>query len=262
MNLCRLATTTIMMTRFTIIILVFFFPSVAKAQSDPQATELVKIADERMRGLSNYTEMTMEIVRPDWTRTMSMKSWAKGKDYALVYILSPAKDKGTVSLKIKNEMWNWLPSIERSIKVSPSMMMQSWMGSDFTNDDLINQSSIVEDYEHRIVGEEEFQGIDTYIIELMPKPDAPVVWGKILMWISKDLNNQLKVEYFDEDQELVNVMTGYDLKELDGRRMPTRWEMVPVGEKGKKTVLTYNTIDFDIDIDESFFSRQNMNRVR
>src|SRR5688572_33433290 len=111
----------------------------------PSAKEIVQKADERMRGSSNYAELTMQIVRPEWKRTMSMKSWAKGTDYALVYIVSPVKDKGTVSLKIGNEMWNWLPSIDRSIKVSPSMMMQSWMGSDFTNDDLIRQSSIVED---------------------------------------------------------------------------------------------------------------------
>ncbi|MBL6449240.1 outer membrane lipoprotein-sorting protein [Fulvivirga sp. 29W222] len=234
----------------------------AQCQDNLDATALVKKADERMRGQSNLAEMTMEIIRPDWSRTMSMKSWSKGTKYALVLIQAPAKDKGTVSLKIDNEMWNWLPSIERSIKISPSMMMQSWMGSDFTNDDLIKQSSIVNDYKHKILKEEIIQGEPCYKIELIPKPDAPVVWGKILMWISKDLNNQLKVEYYDEGQELVNVMTGYDLKTLDGRLVPTRWEMVPVDEEGKKTVLTYKDIDFDIDIRDSFFSKQNMNRVR
>lgn len=251
------------MKQFKILFFALLLISIAaRAQDDPKATELVRKADERMRGQSNLAEMTMEIIRPDWTRTMSMKSWSKGTKYALVLIQSPAKDKGTVSLKIGNEMWNWLPSIERSIKVSPSMMMQSWMGSDFTNDDLIKQSSIVEDYYHKILGEETIQGVECYKIQLTPKPDAPVVWGKILMWVSKDLNNQLKVEYYDEDQELVNVMTGYDLKEVDGRKIPTRWEMVPVDEEGKKTVLTYHDIDFDINIQDSFFSKQNMNRVR
>lgn len=251
-----------MKLRIVILIALCISNLVLTAQDDALAREIVKKADERMRGQSNYARLTMEIIRPEWKRTMSMKSWAKGTEYALVLIVSPAKDKGMVSLKIGTEMWNWIPSIERSIKVSPSMMMQSWMGSDFTNDDLIKQSSIVVDYDHTIVGEERFQGKDCYKILLTPKPDAPVVWGKLLMWISKDLKNQWKVAYYDEDQELVNVMTGYELKELDGRLIPTRWEMVPANEKGKKTVLTYDDIDFDIAITESFFSKQNMNRIQ
>jgi len=226
------------------------------------AKEIIRKADDRMRGNSSYAELTMEIIRPEWKRTMSMKSWSKGTEYALVYIVSPAKDKGTVSLKIGNEMWNWLPSIERSIKVSPSMMMQSWMGSDFTNDDLIRQSSIVEDYEHRLIGAENMMGAECYKLELTPKPEAPVVWGKIVTWITKKDFNQLKVEYYDEDGSLVNVMTGYDLKMLDDRLLPTRWEMLPADEQGNKTVMTYNNIDFNIKLDDSFFSKQNMNRVR
>lgn len=226
------------------------------------ARGIIKQADERMRGNSSYAELTMEIIRPEWKRTMSMKSWAKGTDYALVYIVSPVKDKGTVSLKIGNEMWNWLPTIERSIKVSPSMMMQSWMGSDFTNDDLIRQSSIVQDYNHTLLGDEKFQNSHCYKVELIPKPDAPVVWGKIVTWIAKENYNQLKAEYYDEDGSLINTMTGYDLKTLDGRLLPTRWEMVPAGKPGNKTVMTYNKIDFNVGLDDSFFSKQNMNRVR
>lgn len=226
------------------------------------AKEIIQKADERLRGSSSYAELTMEIIRPEWKRTMSMKSWSKGTEYALVYIVAPAKDKGTVSLKIGNEMWNWMPSIDRSIKVSPSMMMQSWMGSDFTNDDLIRQSSVVEDYTHTLLGEERFQGSDCYKIELIPKPEAPVVWGKIVTWITRKEYNQLKVEYYDEDGNLINVMTGYDLKLLDGRLLPTRWEMVPADGSGNKTVMTYNKLQLDIKLDDSFFSKQNMNRVR
>ncbi|HEX8041553.1 MAG TPA: outer membrane lipoprotein-sorting protein [Chryseosolibacter sp.] len=242
--------------------IVFTWLAGAACAQTLDAKEIIKKADERMRGTSSYTQLTMEIVRPEWKRTMSLKSWSKGSEYALVYVVSPVKDKGTVSLKIGNEMWNWLPSIERSIKVSPSMMMQSWMGSDFTNDDLIRQSSIVNDYTHRIVAEEKFQNIDCYKIELIPHPDAPVVWGKIITWISKDQVNQLKAEYYDEDGALINVMTGYDLKNLDGRLLPTRWEMVPADEPGKKTVMIYNSIDFDVSLDKDFFSKQNMRRVR
>jgi outer membrane lipoprotein-sorting protein len=248
--------------RQSVCLLISILLTFSASAQELSAKEIVQKADERMRGNSNYAELTMEIIRPEWKRTMGMKSWAKGTEYALVYITAPAKDKGTVSLKIGNEMWNWLPSIERSIKVSPSMMMQSWMGSDFTNDDLIRQSSIVNDYEHKIIGEEKLQGIDCYMIELIPKPDAPVVWGRIVTWISKENFNQLKAEYYDEDGTLINVMTGYDLKDLDGRLLPTRWEMVPANEPGKKTVMTYNKIDFNIPLEDSFFSKQNMNRIR
>ncbi len=226
------------------------------------AREIIQKADERLRGNSSYAELVMEIIRPEWKRTMSMKSWAKGTEYALIYITAPAKDKGTVSLKIGNEMWNWLPSIERSIKVSPSMMMQSWMGSDFTNDDLIRQSSVVEDYDHRLLGEEKAGGADCYKVELTPKPEAPVVWGKIIAWITKAEFNQMKVEYYDEDGSLVNVMTGSALKTLGGRLLPTRWEMVPADKPGHKTVMTYTKLDFNIPLDDSFFSKQNMNRGR
>jgi outer membrane lipoprotein-sorting protein len=226
------------------------------------AKAIIQKAEERLRGKSSYSELTMEIIRPEWKRTMSMKSWSKGTEYAFVYIVAPAKDKGTVSLKIGNDMWNWMPSIDRSIKVSPSMMMQSWMGSDFTNDDLIRQSSIVEDYTHTLLGEEKFQGSDCYKVQMIPKPEAPVVWGKIVTWITKKEYNQLKVEYYDEDDNLINVMTGYDLKMLDGRLLPTRWEMVPADGSGNKTVMTYNKLQLDIKVDDGFFSKQNMNRVR
>jgi outer membrane lipoprotein-sorting protein len=226
------------------------------------AKEIVKKADEKLRGKSNKAIMTMRIVRPDWERSMTMKSWAKGDDYSLVLVTAPAKDKGTVSLKRENELWNWMPSIERTIKISPSMMSQSWMGSDFTNDDLLKQSSIVEDYEHSIVGEEEVSGFACYKIALKPKPDAAVVWGKILLWISKEEYHQVKVEYYDEEEYLVNLMQAYDPVKMGDREILSRLEMIPVDEEGQKTVITYETIDFDIDISESFFSMQNMKRIR
>ncbi|HET7180111.1 MAG TPA: outer membrane lipoprotein-sorting protein, partial [Chryseosolibacter sp.] len=121
---------------------------------------------------------------------------------------------------------------------------------------------IVNDYTHKLIGEEKLRDMNCYKIELIPKPDAPVVWGKIIAWITEDDFNQLKVEYYDEEGSLVNVMSGYDMKKMDGRLIPTRWEMVPAHEPGKKTVMTYTSIDFDIPLEDSFFSKQNMRRVR
>lgn len=226
------------------------------------AKEIVKKADELMRSKSSYSEITMTIEKPDWSRTMGMKVWALEPDYALIYITSPARDKGSVTLKRKNEVWNWLPSAQRVIKIPPSMMLQSWMGSDFTNDDLVRQSSIVEDYNHKLIGEEKNNGYQCYKIEMIPKPEAGVVWGKIITWISKDKYLQVKADYYDEDGYLVKSFIGSEEKKMDGRDILTHWEMIPEDKPGNKTIMDYNEIKFNFAVDVSFFSEQNMKRVR
>ena len=224
--------------------------------------EIVRKADLKMRGESSYTENTMQIVRPDWTRTMSMKGWSKGADYSLVLVTAPARDKGSSSLKRNQEMWNWVPSIERVIKIAPSMLGQSWMGSDFTNDDLINQSSIVVDYTHKLLGEETFDDTACWKIESIPKENAPVVWGKQVLWISQIQYHMRKVEYFDEFDELINTMSTTDVKQIGGRSIPTRMEMQPADKPDQKTVLIYHNAEFDFDIPDSFFSQSNMKGLR
>lgn len=227
------------------------------------ATDIVKRADDKMRGeKSSFSLMTMKIVRPTWERSISFKSWGKGTELSLVYITGPAKDKGQSFLKIKNEMWSWNPSVNRTIKLPTSMLSQGWMGSDFTNDDLLNQRSIVVDYNHEIVGEETVSGELCYKIMLKPKPNAPVVWGKIAMWISKQHEIILKTEYYDEDQYLVKSEIGKGLKEMSGRYMPTIFELIPADEEGNKTIVTIDEIKFDIPLEDSFFSQQNMTRIR
>lgn len=226
------------------------------------ATEIVKKADQLMRANSSYSEITMKIVKPDWSREMGMKVWALEPDYAMIYITEPARDKGTVTLKRKTEVWNWLPSAQKIIKIPPSMMLQSWMGSDFTNDDLVKESSVITDYTHKLIGEEKIDGLDCYKIQLTPKPDAGVVWGKILAWIAKDSYIEPKVEYYDEDGFLVKKFIGSNIQEMDGRNIFTHWEMIPEDKPGNKTIMDYNKIQFNIKISESFFSEQNMKRVR
>ena len=142
------------------------------------------------------------------------------------------------------------------------MMMQSWMGSDFTNDDLVKESSLSKDYTQKLLGEEELQGFQCYKIHLTPLDDAPVVWGKVVMWISKKELHWLKGEFYDEDGYLVNTEILTDVKRMDDRLMPTRLEMIPADEEGHKTILIFNNIDFEIKIKESFFSQQNMKRIR
>ncbi|MHC1703492.1 MAG: outer membrane lipoprotein-sorting protein [Tenuifilaceae bacterium] len=236
----------------------------ANSFSQPtSATDIVKRADDKMRGeKSSYSVMSMKIVRSTWERTISFKSWGKGTELSLVYITGPARDKGQAFLKVNQEMWSWNPQINRTIKLPTSMLSQGWMGSDFTNDDLLNQRSIVVDYNHEIVGEESVSGELCHKISLQPKPDAPVVWGKILMWISKKHDIILKTEYFDEDNYLVKSEIGKDLKDLSGRYMPTTFELIPADEEGNMTVVKIEEIKFNIPIEDSFFSQQNMQRIR
>ncbi len=226
------------------------------------AKEIIQKVDELQRGESSYIEMTIITERPKWSREMSMKSWSKGTDLGLVLITSPAKYRGTVMLKRGKEVWNWIPSIERSIKLPPSMMMQSWMGTDFTNDDLVRQSSIVEDYTHKIVGDSLIEGRNCKKIILIPKEDAPVVWGEVRLWIDIQDYLQLKAEFYDEDGYLINVMNSSDVKEFGGRKLPTRMEMIPVEKEGQKTILVTNLAKFDIPVEEQFFSTQNMRKVQ
>lgn len=242
--------------------LIFTLILIYSTSYSQDAKEIVQKADELMRANSSYSELKMQIVKPDWSRTMGMKAWALEPDYTLIYITEPARDKGSVTLKRKNEVWNWLPSAQKVIKIPPSMMLQSWMGSDFTNDDLVRQSSIVEDYNHSLLGEEKLNDYDCYKIEMIPKPEAGVVWGKVISWIVKEKYLQLKTDYYDEDGTLVKSFNGSNEVKMDDRIIFSHWEMVPYDKPGNKTILDYEKIDFNINIDESFFSEQNMKRVR
>ncbi|HBC3860466.1 outer membrane lipoprotein-sorting protein [Vibrio parahaemolyticus] len=247
------------MPKAVAVLFFLLFTSLSYAES---AFDIVQKSDQAMRGKSSYSEATMEIVRPDWTRSMTMKSWTKGTELSLVLVTAPAKDKGSASLKRHREMWNWVPSIERVIKIAPSMLSQSWMGSDFTNDDLINQSSIVVDYQHVLLGNDSFEGDKVWVIEATAKPDAPVVWNKVTLWISQSTYLQRKVEFYDEFDERVNVLTTYDVKELGGRKIATRMEMKPVDKPGNKTIFTTHQAQFDFDINDDFFSQQQMKSLR
>jgi hypothetical protein len=226
------------------------------------AVEIIQKADEKVRGKTNHTIMEMQIVRPTWSRTISMKSWSNGLDYSMTYITAPAKDLGQVFMKRETEMWNWMPSIGRMIKIPASMMSQGWMGSDYTNDDILKESSIVRDYNHSIDKEEVVEGMNCYKIEMIPKEEVAVIWAKVYKWITKDEFIQIKSEYYDEDDDLVKSDFGYDFKEMDGRIIPSRVEIVPAGEEGKKTVILIKEVQFDIDLPTTYFSQQNMKRIR
>ncbi|MBP6978893.1 MAG: outer membrane lipoprotein-sorting protein [Bacteroidales bacterium] len=250
----------------TRIFLSFFLLMMASAASTQTltATEIVRKAQDKVNGSSSRGIMKMTIVRPGWSREVTMKTWSLGTDFSMIYITSPAKDVGQVFLKRDNDMWNWIPSINRMIKIPPSMMGQSWMGSDFTNDDLVKMNSMVDDYQHQITGSEVIDGYECYIIELVPKPEATVVWGKIRVWISKKEYFELRAEYYDEDGVLANYMTGGDIKLMGDRMLPARMVMIPMDteKEGHETRLEMVEMQFNVKIAEDFFSQQNMKSVR
>lgn len=226
------------------------------------AREIIKKADEKARGKTSTALMSITTVRPKWTRTMELKVWLKGADLALLLVKSPAKDKGIAYLKRKKEVWNWLPSLERTVKLPPSMMSQSWMGTDFTNDDLVKESSVVDDYDHTLLGSEKLGDSLCYKIQMLPKPDASVVWGKVIVWITPKEFLQLRAEFYDEEGALINTMTGSGVKKIGGRLLPTRMEMVPADKKGHQTIIEYKNLEFDKPIADSFFTTDNMTKAQ
>jgi outer membrane lipoprotein-sorting protein len=229
---------------------------------DLSATDIVRKADEKFNGeKSSYSVMSMKVIRPEWQRTIEFKSWTLGEEYALALITVPAKEAGQSFLKRGSEMWSWNPSINRLIKLPPSMMSQGWMGSDYTNDDILRESSVVTDYTHEIMGEENISGRLSYKIKMTARENASVVWGKQIQWIDKKDFLVLKAELYDEDGYLVRTETGSDIKIMDGRAITSKIELSPEEEPDNKTVIEILEMKFNIPVEENYFSQQNMKRV-
>lgn len=245
-------------TSLIVFIFLCFNSMITQGQS---AVDIIKKVEQTMRGNSNYSELKMTIVRPDWTREMTMKSWAKGEDYALIQITGPARDKGTMFLKRKNELWNWQPRISKTIKMPPSMLTQSWMGSDFSNDDLVRQSSFIEDFEHERLADQTIEGRDCYVVQLTPKEGVPVVWGSIKFWIDKKDYLQMKSEFYDEDEYLVSTIAFSKIKNMGGRPIPTVLTVTPAEDEDNKTIIEYLSLEFNKQYEDSFFTIQNMKRI-
>jgi len=227
------------------------------------AKEIIKKADDKFNGeMSGYSVMSMTIVRPTWQRTLEFKSWSLENDYSLTLITAPSREKGQTFLKRGSEMWSWNPAINRLIKLPPSMMSQGWMGSDYTNDDILRESSVVDDYTHTMEGEEEIDGRQCYKIRLTALPDASVLWGHQTWWVDKKEFIVLKAELYDEDGYLVRTERGTDLRTMDGRVIPSTIELIQADKEGNKTILKILEVKLNIKRDENFFSQQNMKTIR
>lgn len=229
----------------------------------PSAPDIVRKADLKYRGeKSGYTVMTMTLIRPTWQRSFEFKSWSKGDDFSLTLITAPAREKGQTFMKRGNEMWSWNPVINRLVKLPPSIMAQGWMGSDYTNDDILRESSVVNDYTHSLEGEETIGQYPCFKVRLTAKEEAAVLWGHQIWWVDKKEFIVLKAELYDEDGYMVRSETGSEIKSFDGRLLPSRMELLPAENPGNKTILNILEMKFNIPLDDTFFSQQNMKNVR
>lgn len=234
-----------------------FLPLHTSAQ-ELDGRSIVARVENLLWGRTSEGRYEMVITTPNWQRTLNMQVWMKRPDKTFVRISAPPKEAGVGSLRIEDEMWNYLPKVERTIKIPPSMMLQPWMGSDFSNDDLVKESSMIDDYSHRIVGMDKAGGEEVYTVESLPKPDAAVVWGKLIYRVRKNDLMPLKLEYYDERGRLIKVLSFSEVRELDGRLLPTRWEMRPTAKPGNATVIRLQDVVFDRPLTEDIFTLRNL----
>ena len=230
----------------------------ADLQAQRTAQEIVDEVDQLLRGRSSRGTVTMEIVTEHWTRSMEMRIWSLGTDYSLIRVLSPRKDAGTATLKSENEIWNYLPRVDRTIKLPASLMGAAWMGSHFTNDDFVKESRIIEDYDIEISFDGRRDGIALWEFTLTPRPEAAVVWGRIEERVRQDDLMPLWVRYYDDRGDLVRTMVFSEFQVMGGRLVPAHMVVEPADKPGESTTITYDDLEFDVGLDPSFFSLQRL----
>jgi len=222
------------------------------------AEDIIDYVDHLWRGESSRGTVVMDIVTENWSRSLEMESWSLGKDHSLVRVLSPKSEEGTATLKIDKQVWNYLPRADRTIKIPPSLMMGSWMGSHFTNDDLVKESQLIEDYDIEISFDGERDGHTVWEFTLTPKPEAPVVWGRIEQQVRQDDLMPTWARYYDEDGDLSRTMTFSEFETMGGRLVPSVMTVNPVDKPTESTTITYQEIVFDVGLEEDFFSLRNL----
>lgn len=223
-------------------------------------TEIVRRCDDLLRGEESYCRIAMTITRPSWTRAVTMEAWTRGTEASFIRVLSPPKEHGTTFLKKRREAWQYAPTIDRVIKIPPSMMLQSWLGSDFTNDDVVRADSIIVDYSHEIMRETIEQGVECWVIAATPKAGAPVVWGRVELQIRKPDFIAVRVDYFDEDGTRVKTYDTSDYTEIEGRHLALRMTMRDLTRPGYQTEILYSDLTFKPEIAPDVFTQQNLRR--
>jgi outer membrane lipoprotein-sorting protein len=222
------------------------------------ANEIIKKIEDNLNGKTAAMKIVMTVKTRRTERTIKMESYSVGKEKSFIQITYPQKDQGITFLKVDNAMWQYVPRIEKTIKIPASMMLQSWMGSDFTNDDLVRESSISDDYDGKITKEDDKH----YEIELIPKEDAAVVWGRIVMTIDRAIYLPTAVSYYDEDGTLIRALHYEAIKKFGEKLYPSRWVVAPRTEDkiGHQTIIEIDDVVFDEEIDASYFTKRALKR--
>jgi outer membrane lipoprotein-sorting protein len=221
--------------------------------------QIVDTLDRLYRSESSYAEMEMEVVTPHWERSLSLLAWSEGMDKTFILVTAPAREEGMATLRLEDEMWNYLPNTNTVMRVPPSMMMGSWMGSDFTNDDLVRETSFREDYSFTLVDYDGEDGADDYhYLRFVPEEDVPVVWGSILCAVRREDLLPVWMKYYDEHDELMREMTFSDYTDFSGRSIPATMTLVPTDDEGHRTTVRYGHVEFDLDIDPEVFTLRNL----
>lgn len=204
----------------------------------------------------------MEVVTEYWSRSLTMEVWSLGTEYSLIRVTAPAKEAGTATLKADKDIWNYMPKVDRTIKIPASMMSGAWMGSHFTNDDLVKESQLIEDYDIETIYEGDRDGTAVWEFKLTPKPEAPVVWGHIEYRVRKGDYMPFWARYFDEDGKLSRTLEFSEFRQMGGRLVPAVMNMHPEDKPGERTTMIYDTLEFDIDLKQNYFSLQTLKRRR
>jgi hypothetical protein len=239
-----------------IILLMLFALQLAVPARALDVEELVRQVEQQYMGASSRAQSTMQVKTSHWERTLEMEAWSLDRDYFLVRIIEPAKERDVATLKRYREVWNYLPKVDRVIKVPPSMMGGSWMGSHITNDDLVKANHIEKDYDLRLIEESETR----FVIECLPKADAAVVWGKIVYKIGKTPRVPEQVDYYDEEMVRVREIHFDDVRQVGDRVVPMRLTVLPLEKPDEQTILTYRELVFDLPLDETYFSLRNLKK--
>lgn len=231
----------------------------ARAQALPSVADVTDHLDDLYRSSSSYAVMTMIVVRERGTRELTAESWSRGVDESLIVIRSPAREAGTATLRTGDGLWNYAPRADRLIRVPSGLLSESWMGSHFTNDDLLRETSYLDDHEGSVAWVE--IGGSRYLeVTMTPKPDAPVVYTRLVYLLVPDTWTPRRAEYYDEG-ELVRTMTFDQVQTVSGRQIPMRMVLQPADDPNERTEVIYTDLQLDIPVDGSMFSRRGLRRV-
>ena len=238
-----------------ILIVLSIFISISNSKADNISPEkILNNVDDLYRSNASHSILTLSVTTVNWQRTLTLEQWSKGEDKSLIKVLKPKKEKGLATLRVDKNVWNFLPKVKRVVKIPSSMMSSSWMGSHFTNDDLVKQSRMAEDYTFSITFEGMKDGKEIIEVTCLPNKEAAIVWGKVEVVVYADDYLPLRMIYYDEDLLLSRTLEFTNIEMMDGKMIPTMMNMIPTDEPGESTTVKWEEVKFDVTIGDDFFS--------